>query len=83
MKSQEVIFKMNTNLKNLFIILALFCISDVYSQDLNSKYFFKNKKQWFFSAAYGVQMSGIKDEDFIKSNFSPSLQLNAGLWFTP
>jgi hypothetical protein len=34
-----------------------------------------------FSA--GVQMSGIKDEDFIASNYSPLLTLYAGKWFTP
>jgi hypothetical protein len=34
-----------------------------------------------FSA--GMQMSGIKDEDFIASNYSPMLTLYAGKWFTP
>jgi hypothetical protein len=34
-----------------------------------------------FSA--GMQMSGIKKEDFIASNYSPLLTLYAGKWFTP
>ena len=67
----------------LFIIISLINISDVSSQDLSSKYFSKNKKQWFFSAASGVQMSGIKDEDFIKSNYSPLIDFSVGKWFAP
>lgn len=40
------------------------------------------QKKWFVSAALGAQISGIKAEDFIASNVSPSLMLNTGVWFT-
>lgn len=38
---------------------------------------------WFVSAQLGTQMSGIKSEDFIKSNYSPLINITAGKWFTP
>ncbi len=42
-----------------------------------------NKSTWHISAGYGIQMSGIKDEDFIKSNYSPLLDISIGKWFAP
>jgi hypothetical protein len=41
------------------------------------------KKVWFISTSIGVQMSGIKDEDFISKNIAPALTIGGGLWFTP
>jgi len=38
---------------------------------------------WFVSSGIGYQMSGIKSEDFIRSNYSPLLQVTTGKWFTP
>jgi hypothetical protein len=41
------------------------------------------KKVWFVSTSFGVQMSGIKDEDFISKNRAPAINAGVGLWFTP
>ena len=38
---------------------------------------------WFGSINFGSQMSGIKSEDFIFSNFSPLLNVSIGKWFAP
>ena len=40
------------------------------------------KKQWFLSSTVGMQMSGIKAEDFISSNYTQAFSLSAGVWFT-
>lgn len=38
---------------------------------------------YYIGMSAGVQMSGIKDEDFIARNYSPMLTIYAGNWFTP
>jgi len=38
---------------------------------------------WFVSLQFGTQMSGIKDEDFRISNYSPLIVMSAGKWFSP
>jgi len=37
----------------------------------------------YFGFSTGIQMSGIKKEDFIANNYSPLITLYAGKWFTP
>lgn len=41
-----------------------------------------NSKNWFISPGIGIQMSGIKREDFIQSNYSPLYEISVGKWFT-
>jgi hypothetical protein len=50
-----------------------------YSQALNTH----QKKIWYVSASSGLQMSGIKNEDFISQNIAPAINIGIGLWFTP
>ncbi|MFY0631408.1 MAG: hypothetical protein JXR05_13565 [Flavobacteriaceae bacterium] len=38
---------------------------------------------WFISLDYGVQMSGIKSEDFVSSNYSPVHRFSIGKWISP
>lgn len=59
--------------KILFLVITFFFIQTNYSQEDNQK--------WFASLDVGVQMSGIKNEDFIKSNYSPLIKLSIGKWF--
>ncbi len=40
------------------------------------------KSNWFISSSMGIQMSGIKSEDFIKSNYSPLINVSIGKWFS-
>lgn len=37
-------------------------------------------KTWDFSAGIGSQMSGIKPEDFVRSNYSPLLSISGAKW---
>ncbi len=38
---------------------------------------------WQVTLRLGTQMSGIKDEDFIASNYAPLLNVSVGKWFSP
>lgn len=38
---------------------------------------------WQLTFRIGTQMSGIKDEDFVASNYSPLLDVSIGKWFSP
>ena len=59
------------------LILIITTLGFSQTQELN------NKKVWFITSSVGVQMSGIKPEDFIVSNYSPAFSFNIGVWFTP
>ena len=66
------------NLKILILIYAFFGIFQIcLSQNSDVTNF---NKKWFSSLDFGVQMSGIKNEDFISSNYSPVLRLTIGKW---
>ena len=60
---------------SLFIICSADTTSDIYMIDYNQK--------WQVSTSLGTQMSGIKSEDFVSSNYSPLYNISAGYWFTP
>lgn len=42
-----------------------------------------NPLKWYASLEGGVQMSGIKDEDFVSKNIAPQVAFSVGRWFTP
>lgn len=58
----------------LFIFLCILCVT--YGQ--NSK--LSKEKKWFIELDMGIQMSGIKGVDFIKSNYSPMYRISGGKW---
>jgi hypothetical protein len=39
-------------------------------------------ENWFISSSYGVQISGIKSEDFIQSNVTPAFTFSMGRWIS-
>lgn len=43
----------------------------------------EESKNWFVSLDYGMQMSGIKNEDFVPSNYSPVYRLSIGREISP
>ena len=57
-----------TSKKYLLIILVIF-LNKSFAQDSSPSA--ESKLTYFVSLNYGYQMSGIKDEDFISSNYSP------------
>jgi len=63
------------------ILLSLFAIK-LAAQTKQSAI---NKKSgyYFVETGTGLQMSGIKNEDFIPSNYSPLLKIVAGKWISP
>ncbi len=67
-----------------FIFIIFFFIScNSFSQNNNNTYSQAYSKSWIVSSSFGVQISGIKSEDFISSNVAPSFLLSVGTWFTP
>ena len=47
------------------------------SEDMPSR-----DKNWFISSSYGMQISGIKSEDFVKSNVTQAFMINLGKWIS-
>lgn len=66
--------------KYLIIFLLLSSLLLSAQSDSNN---FISKKQWFVTVSTGIQMSGIKDEDFIAQNIAPAFIFGSGVWFTP
>lgn len=66
--------------KRVLVILTIFNIvgnTNSYGQQNT------NEIKWFTSLDLGVQMSGIKSEDFVSSNYSPVYRLLLGRKFSP
>jgi len=57
-------------LVTISLMINSFCLS------ADSK--FKLSKEWYFSIGMGSQMSGIKPEDFVQSNYSSLISISAG-----
>jgi len=66
-----------------FLILFSGIISDCSSQISDTADSDKVWGDWQISLSIGSQMSGIKKEDFVASNFSPLLHVAFGKWFSP
>tara|TARA_B110000003_G_scaffold14445_1_gene14172 strand:- start:1777 stop:2337 length:561 start_codon:yes stop_codon:yes gene_type:complete len=61
--------------KKIILLLSILLVSFLnYSQD------YYKKNSWLVSIDFGVQMSGIKSEDFVSSNYSPVYRLSTGKW---
>ena len=62
-----------------FILFVVsFCFGQIENQNINL-----NNNNWFILSSYGVQISGIKSEDFVQSNVSPAFTLGIGKWISP
>jgi hypothetical protein len=66
----------------IYLLFFIFIGNTCFSQNRSEKSF-DVKNQWFVSSGYGMQISGIKSEDFISSNVSPSFLFNIGKWVSP
>lgn len=61
--------------KKIKLLLSILLVSTLaYSQNDDKK------NSWFLSIDYGLQMSGIKSEDFVSSNYSPLYRFSYGNW---
>jgi len=69
----------NNNIKALIILILLFA-SMVYAQQ-DTESLINKRYKCYVSLKAGSQMSGIKREDFILSNYSPLINLTIGKWF--
>ena len=69
--------------KYLFVFFILTFPTVTKSQVQDTLNLDKTEQNWFVSVNYGYQMSGIKDEDFVISNFTPLFNITVGKWFLP
>jgi hypothetical protein len=67
--------------KKYFILFLFFTL--IYSHVENEHNLEEGDLGSFVSMKYGYQMSGIKSEDFVRSNYSPLFNITVGKWFTP
>ena len=66
----------------VFLIILLWILNfKIAAQSYNGNA--HTKKQWFVSSAVGVQISGIKEEDFIRTNVAPAITVTSGFWLAP
>ena len=71
-------------MRNIIVFIILFSVSGIANaQKDSSQIIIDHKLPWYVSANIGIQMSGIKSEDFTASNFSPLLNVSAGKWISP
>ena len=68
------------NINQLFSLLffLFFCSSLLFGQSIKDN--LKSKDNFFIGLNSGIQMSGIKSVDFIKSNYSSLIRLTGGKW---
>jgi hypothetical protein len=71
---------MNNTAYKKFIIILLLSASVVYAWH-DTESLLKKEYKYYISLNAGCQMSGIKREDFILSNYSPLINLTLGKWF--
>ena len=64
------------------LIIFLLVSSTIFSQTENSSFTSHFQKQFFVSTSIGIQISGIKKEDFISDNISPAFTITTGTWLT-
>ena len=64
-----------------YIIFTILSVSQTNAQVTSG--ISENEFKWFVSLNSGYQMSGIKDEDFISSNYSPLFNVSLGKWISP
>ena len=74
------------NIKSFKLLLAIFIVLFLTGQSLAQKTERTSGNScwgpWQVSLRFGTQMSGIKDEDFIASNYAPLLNVTVGKWFS-
>ena len=67
-----------TILKNIILFAFLTITINIFSQRVDTTSI--SSRNWFVNIDLGVQMSGIKSEDFVSSNYSPLYRITAGKW---
>lgn len=65
---------------SISLILLLLIVPN--SQGQNKSNQNEAENSWFVSANYGYQMSGIKSEDFVSSNYTHLFNITFGKWFS-
>lgn len=76
--------KFSKSLIKFMLFLALVILSkQAIAQQITAKNIKRDNLSYFVELSLGTQMSGIKSEDFVKSNYSPLINFTVGKWFVP
>jgi len=70
-------YHLNISFLNLLVITS-FCFAQIENENMPLR-----DKNLFISSSYGVQISGIKSEDFVQSNVTPAFTFSIGRWMSP
>lgn len=68
-------------ISSLILVLLIITTKNGLSQDFTNDLSYNSDSKWFISLNLGTQISGIKKEDFVRSNFSPLIDIRVGRWF--
>jgi len=63
------------------LLSTIFLVTNAQKDSTN--YRLRTKLPWYIRANFGIQISGIKSEDFLASNLSPLVNVSAGKWISP
>ncbi len=65
----------------LIILLSFLAVASAQTQTALKP--IDSEQNWFIALNAGLQMSGIKDEDFVSTNYTPLFNITAGKWLLP
>ncbi len=68
------------NIKKSFLFFVY--LTSVSIAQLEDEKILPRNENWFMSSSYGLQISGIKSEDFINSNVTPAFTIDLGKWIS-
>ena len=67
----------------VLVLMFLFgIVKNIKAQSSTSDIQIHTDVNWFISSSMGIQMSGIKSEDFVQSNYSQLINISMGKWFS-
>lgn len=75
---------MNNYIKYYLLVLSIFVFTmNMQSQDRDSLKLNQKGREFFVDIFLGTQVSGIRKEDYVSSNFAPYMKISIGKWIVP
>jgi hypothetical protein len=66
----------------LMLVITTWILFNIcYADAVSVKNLMNFSEKWQISASVGTQISGIKDEDFVRSNYSPLIEIPSGYFY--
>lgn len=75
---------MKNYLKFYLLVFSIFAFSiTLQSQDRDTLRSYNKGNDFFVDVFFGTQVSGIRKEDYVSSNFAPYIKMSIGKWIVP